>query len=90
MLHAAVNEAMENLGFTPDTRPFTPHLTIGRVRRRASGREVRAIGEVMSDIQVGTLVQVPAESLILFQSVLKPNGAEYRRLATLPLQGPSG
>jgi 2'-5' RNA ligase len=85
VLHGAVNEAMENLGFEPETRPYHPHLTIGRVRRRASGRDVRAIGEVMTHVEVDRLAEVPVEEIVLFQSILKPTGAEYHRLATLPL-----
>lgn len=89
VLHGAVNEAMENLGFTPDTRPYHPHLTMGRVRRRASGRDVRAIGEVMSKVRIGRLAEVSVEEIILFQSILKPTGAEYHRLATLALSDSS-
>lgn len=85
VLHSAVNEAIENLGFKPDTRPYHPHLTLGRVRRRASGRDVRTVSEAMSEIQVGRLAEVEVEEIILFQSVLKPTGAEYSRLATMPL-----
>jgi 2'-5' RNA ligase len=85
VLHGAVNEAMENLGFKPETRPYHPHLTLGRVRRRANGRDVQAIGEVMSKVRIGRLAEVSVEEVILFQSILKPTGAEYQRLATLPL-----
>ena len=85
VLHGAVNEAMEHLGFKPETRPYHPHLTIGRVHRRASGRDVRAIGEVMTRVRIGRLAEVSVEEIILFQSVLKPTGAEYHRLATLSL-----
>ncbi len=85
VLHSAVNEAMETLGFKPETRPYHPHLTLGRVHRGAGGRDVRSIREVMTEMQVGRLAEVSVKEIILFQSVLKPTGAEYRRLATLPL-----
>lgn len=88
VLHGAVNEAMENLGFKPETRPYHPHLTIGRVRRRASGRDVRAVSEGMREVRVDRLAQVSVQEIVLFQSVLKPTGAEYSRLATLPLSNP--
>ena len=39
LLHSAVNEAMESVGFQPENRRFSPHLTVGRIRRRASRDE---------------------------------------------------
>jgi 2'-5' RNA ligase len=85
LLHSAVNEALASVGFTPETRPFTPHLTVGRVRRRVSRADSRRIGEVMTSAQIGTLGKQPVEKLILFRSDLKPSGAEYTALAAFPL-----
>jgi 2'-5' RNA ligase len=36
-------------------------------------------------VEVDRLAEVPVEEIVLFQSILKPTGAEYHRLATLPL-----
>jgi 2'-5' RNA ligase len=85
LLHDALNEAMEAIGFAPDTRPFSPHLTLGRVRRRTARRDVRRVGEAVVQAEVGHLGDVPAEELIFFRSVLKPTGAEYTPLARFPL-----
>jgi 2'-5' RNA ligase len=87
LLHDAINEAMVNIGFAPDNRRFSPHLTLGRVRRRADRQEVGALAKTISDTEVGELGTVPVESLIFFQSVLKPTGAEYTPLATFALRG---
>ncbi len=85
LLHAAVNEALASVGFEPETRPFTPHLTVGRVRRRVSRAASRQIGEVMTATQIGTLGEEPIETLALFRSDLKPSGAEYTALAIFSL-----
>ena len=85
LLHEAVNEAMERLGFERERRKFSPHLTLGRVRRRAGAQEARAIGQVLADQQVGRLGQVAVKKLIFFQSVLRSTGAEYSPLAEFPL-----
>jgi 2'-5' RNA ligase len=87
LLHDTINEAMENLGFKPDTRRFSPHLTLGRVRRRAGRRDVQAVGDAVGHTEVGHLATVPVKEVIFFKSVLKPTGAEYSRLATLKLRG---
>jgi len=85
LLHEAVNESMARLGFQREARRFSPHLTLGRIHRRAGPEDVRRVGRTLSATQVGTLGIVPVEALILFQSVLRPSGAEYRPLATFKL-----
>lgn len=85
VLHDAVNEAMANLGFKPDERRFSPHLTLGRVRRQASRDDRDALVNVLDGIDVGDLGSVRVERIIFFQSVLRPTGAEYSPLATFPL-----
>ncbi len=81
LLHRAVNEALASIGFQPEERRFSPHLTLGRVRQRASREEEQAVGEAIRQTEVGVLGEVLAEELIFFRSVLKSSGAEYTPLA---------
>ncbi len=88
LLHQAVNEALANVGFTPETRRFSPHLTLGRVRRRASHNDKRRIGDAVAaarekDIDLGA---AQAKEIVLFRSILKSTGAEYTPLGTFPLK----
>jgi len=85
LLHEAVNESMEQLGFQREARRFSPHLTLGRIQRKAGQEDVRNVGKTLSTTKVGTLGIVPVETLIFFQSVLRPSGAEYMPLATFKL-----
>ncbi len=85
LLHEAVNESMEHLGYIREARRFSPHLTLGRIRRRAGQEDVRNVGKTLSATQIGTLGIVTVETLILFQSVLRPSGAEYTPMATFKL-----
>ncbi len=89
LLHAAVNEALASLGHRPDARPFHPHLTLGRVQRGLRRDEVAGIGEAFRAEMARplTLGTTPAEAMILFRSILKPSGAEYRPLRRFPLGG---
>ncbi|MBN1874929.1 MAG: RNA 2',3'-cyclic phosphodiesterase [Anaerolineae bacterium] len=86
LLHRAVNEALAQVGFTPETRSFSPHLTLGRVQRRAQPDVLHRIGKAVSQAEVGHLGQEHALDLVLFRSILKPAGAEYSRLATFGLK----
>lgn len=81
-LQRDVETAMEALGFEPEGRPFTPHLTLGRLRSprgtAALLREIEALkDEAFDDIEVGEVAVMKSE--------LKPAGAVYHRLHSIPL-----
>lgn len=96
VLWAGINEGKEALlqlareveavcgrcGFPAEERPFSPHLTIGRVR------SPRGLDRLAKELQ-GTAFQggkTEAREIILFQSVLSPYGPAYTPLAELPLR----
>jgi 2'-5' RNA ligase len=84
-LQRGVEDMCRQLGFAPERRPFSPHLTLGRVRR---GGEVR-VGDAFSRIsereREDALGQALVEEIVLFQSELSPAGAIYRRLGSARL-----
>ena len=86
LLHSAVNEAMANAGFQPEDRRFSPHLTLGRIRQRASREDAQTMGEAVRRAEVGHLGEVPVGQMILFRSVLKSSGAEYTPLARFAIE----
>jgi 2'-5' RNA ligase len=86
----AVEEVMAPLGYKPEGRGFNPHLTLGRIGRRASRDDATRVGEVVTSTDVGQLAEVAADSFDLIRSVLKPTGAEYSTLAEFPLRGGTG
>ncbi len=85
LLHRAVNEVLAQVGFEPETRPFHPHLTLGRVRRGNSRAVEVQLAEELSAIEVGLLIEEQARELVLFRSVLGSAGAEYTALHRFPL-----
>ena len=84
-LQDAIEEVIAPFGYAPEGRGFTPHLTLGRVRRRTSRSDAAQVGEAVTSTTVGLLAEVPANHFALIRSVLKPTGAEYSRLATFRL-----
>lgn len=86
-LQEAVERAMVPLGYPPEGRPFSPHLTLGRVRDGIPSRDVTRIGEVVVATALGTLGEVRVDLFALIRSVLKPTGAEYTPLAEFRLEG---
>lgn len=74
-----VIKEMENLGFAPEERRFSPHLTLGRIKDKMSTVESAKLKEICSQMQI----RIPTEKvrkINLYRSILKPSGAEYTLL----------
>ncbi len=84
-LQQRVVQALTPLGFTPEERGFTPHLTIGRAARDAGSRDLAALGALVARADVGSLGRVDVDHVNLMKSDLKPDGAIYTPLAVIPL-----
>lgn len=87
VLQDAIEEAMTHFGYSRERRAFKPHLTLGRVHRRASRSDAAQVGGVVAGTTVGLLAEVPVDQFALIRSVLKPTGAEYTTLEEFPLHG---
>jgi 2'-5' RNA ligase len=89
---AAVQHGIETqlarLGYTPEERPFHPHLTLGRVGRTASPPDAQKICAVISKYKVGFLGATRVLTINLYKSDLQPGGASYtclhRAALTIP------
>jgi RNA 2',3'-cyclic 3'-phosphodiesterase len=85
-LTAAIDRGTQQLGFPGEDRPFSPHLTLGRVSQNASPAEVQSIVQVLSNAKIGSLGSFTVNQVTLFRSDLQPNGAVYTPLFTAALQ----
>jgi 2'-5' RNA ligase len=76
--------AVATLGFTPEERPFHPHVTLARCpdpwRREAIDKFKTAFTGPIGPPFV-------ADRGILFESKLSPKGARYREVAAFPMEG---
>ena len=68
------------LGLLAEDRPFSPHLTLGRVRREAGVEAASFVRSVLEREQAVDLGEMTVDSVHLYRSDLRPSGAEYRRL----------
>jgi len=75
------------LGFPPEARPFTPHLTVARARPRGGAPGLAAVLAAASAALAPLAWR--ASSLTLFESHLEPGGARHVPLLGAPLGGPS-
>ncbi len=74
------------LGYSPEDRPFSPHLTIGRVNPRLNTEEKQRLRQALEERQIGELGTIQVNAFHVFKSDLQPEGAVYTRLYTLPLK----
>jgi 2'-5' RNA ligase len=84
-LQQRVVQALAPLGFVPEERGFSPHLTIGRAARDAGSRDLAALGALVARAGIGSLGRVAVNAVNLMKSDLKPDGAVYTPLAVILL-----
>ncbi len=86
-LQRGIEADMVDLGFAPEGREFTPHLTLARARRDHREANLKRMGGLLATAQVPASAPVSVESITLFRSDLKPGGSVYNPLARNPLLG---
>jgi RNA 2',3'-cyclic 3'-phosphodiesterase len=76
-LATRLEQAMVGIGFAAESRPFTPHVTLGRLRQTRPVRDaVLPMSEQMfSDTKV--------DSVILFETETKPTGSVHKEIAKI-------
>ncbi len=80
----AVEKALSPAGIPQEDRKFSPHLTLARFKESAGVDALQVAIEKAGLLKFGGAT---ATEFHLYQSVLKPGGAEYTRLATFSLSG---
>ncbi len=82
-LQSKIQRGLEPLGFPKENRDFHPHLTLLRLKSRKNLRRLAQYIETEGPGLRAGVIQ--AEQVHLYQSILKPQGAEYRQLLTFGL-----
>lgn len=86
-LRDAVEAEVAPLGFPTEARPFSPHLTLGRVQNRASKSELLEIGAVVLNSPIANIGQMAVTGVAYIKSDLRPSGSVYTTLAEASLAG---
>lgn len=73
---------LESVGIPREARPFRPHLTLGRAARGGTIRGAATALEREADYRGPAF---PVAELVLFESRLRPQGAEHIPRAAAPL-----
>ena len=86
-LNAAVEAAIGPLGFPTEARPFSPHLTLGRIRPEAPATQAAQIGAAARAFDSIPVLTDSITSIILMKSELRPGGPLYTPIYRADLTG---
>ena len=81
-LQTRVEVGLESLGFAREERPFTVHLTLGRVRSPAHREQ---LARALTSTSVEALGEMALDRIELMKSDLSARGARYSILQSFPL-----
>ena len=77
-LASLIERALEAIGFPPENRPFSAHLTLGRINGAAN---LNAVREFLGKKEPLSLGSFAANEFFLYESKPSPNGSVYTKLA---------
>jgi 2'-5' RNA ligase len=81
-LSSAVNKAILPLGYPLPEEPFTPHLTLGRIK---FVRDKKKLANLVDKQKDASLQVQHIDSLYLFESILRSQGPLYQALEKFDL-----
>ncbi len=81
-LQKRLESLLSNLGFRPEDRAFSPHLTLARIRDEASQADKKRLGEAIAKTACENKCAVPVDSVSLIKSELTLSGPVYTVLFT--------
>ena len=81
-LAAETDRALEPLGLPPESRPYSPHLTLARIKERVPMQPLREAITALPSLDFGSFL---TDRFFLYQSRLSRTGSVYTKLAEFPL-----
>jgi len=81
-IHATIENAVRDCGFPAEDKPFSPHLTLARIRERVKVPDGAALLQALSSDVAG---EVRVREVVLFESRLSPAGPTYSVVRRFPL-----
>lgn len=84
-LQKRLESNLARLGFAPESRPFTPHLTLARVRQQAGLDERQRLGQMIAGTGFEVAGDIKVETISLMRSELTGAGPIYSRIGSVSL-----
>lgn len=85
-LQQRIESELAPLGFAPESRRFTPHLTLARLRDRASPDERQRFGQLIANTRFEAVFTFEVDAISLMKSQLTREGAIYSQISSVGLK----
>jgi 2'-5' RNA ligase len=85
-LQKSLEATLSPLGFPPEARGFSPHLTIARVRDYARPEEIQNLGKIIEKTVYDTSHTFSVTSVNLMKSRLTREGPIYNKISVIALK----
>jgi 2'-5' RNA ligase len=85
-LQQGIESNLARLGFAPESRPFSSHLTLARLRNQASPDERQKFGQLIAGTRFEADTAIKVAAISLMRSQLTRAGAIYHRISSVPLK----
>ncbi len=82
-LYSLLSSALRKGGFTSDTKPFSPHITLGRIK---SVKDTGRLFSVTGRYAETHFQNIEVREVIIFESILRPDGPLYRPVSEVTLK----
>jgi len=87
-LQQRIESNLVPLGFAAESRPFTPHLTLARLRDWAPLDERQRFGQLIASTKFEAIHSIKVDAINLMRSQLTREGAIYSRISSVRLKKP--
>lgn len=84
-LFRRVEDMATGLGWPKERRPFRPHMTLGRVREKATDKQQQRVAEAIAGIRLPVVPEWRVDIVRLYRSELTPQGAIYSSLGEVKI-----
>jgi len=85
-LQQRIETGLIPLGFAAESRSFTPHLTVGRVRDYVTPDERQNLGQLVTSTVFEAKYKVNVDAVHLIKSQLTREGPIYSKISTVALR----
>jgi len=87
-LHQRIESNLSTLGFAPESRQFSPHLTLARIREQASPDQRQNFGQLIASTRLEATCRFTVNSISLMRSQLTSAGPIYHRTSSVRMKKP--
>ena len=87
-LQQHIESNLAQSGFARESRAFTPHLTLARLRNQATPAERQRVGQLIANTRFEEAYNFKVDAISLMRSQLTREGAIYSRISQVKLKKP--